>query len=243
MLHLLQQLAEWLYSRTHAVYNDLERHQSNDGQPLPESIEQPDWTLVCAATAGSCSDVADVVCFWLARPVSVTAVLKCVIVPAIPAFEPMAVTSETWFPTPKTFAKTLCAQNTTPCTGVAVTRVDYSDSGAHMACVMGFTSSRKAKGETMCSLPSTPDSRSPRKLWSTTLRARSVRTACSAKLSTGGTPCSSSTAFMHQGTKLARLHACSVLMQIITSGSLRSTRVSQRWATPSCATFANPSGT
>jgi len=47
-LGFVQEFARWLYARTHEVYNDLERHQSDDGQPQPQDIRQPDWTLVSA---------------------------------------------------------------------------------------------------------------------------------------------------------------------------------------------------
>ena len=45
-LFFAQRLATWLHERTLAVYHDLERHQTTDGQPEPESIAQPDWKTV-----------------------------------------------------------------------------------------------------------------------------------------------------------------------------------------------------
>lgn len=162
LLLLLQQLAGWLHCRTHAVYNDLERHQSDDGQPLPESITQPDWTQVSFSNTLS-NILADAFCALCPRPASVTVALRCGTVRGILGFEPMAATSATLSPTLKAFVRTSCAPNTTPCMGVADTQADYWDCGARMACVTGFTSSRKARAETMFSQPFTLGSRSRRR--------------------------------------------------------------------------------
>jgi len=43
-----QQLAAWIQKRTLTVYHDLERHRTEDGQPNPEEIVQPDWKTVCS---------------------------------------------------------------------------------------------------------------------------------------------------------------------------------------------------
>ena len=45
-LSYARKLALWLHGRSLEVYHDLERHQTDDGQPQPGDIVQPDWKTV-----------------------------------------------------------------------------------------------------------------------------------------------------------------------------------------------------